>query len=164
MKKVLACLLAGVLFLGIGSTVMAADDTSQIQVTVAEVDALDVTDGGTINLNVINGNDITGTNDTTALLNYTHNSATNKQITAEVLVGGMPAGTYDITLTTAVAGGAGTVTLVNNGTRGSAQVVRTGIAAGAITDATVTYGAQCTASGTIAGSYTFTVTFTSLDV
>jgi hypothetical protein len=165
MKKGLAVLLAGFMFLGIGSVVMAATSESQVQVTVAAVDALVVTNGGTISLTTIVGNNMSGADDTTATLSYTHNSATNKQITAQVLAPGMPAGTQDITLTTAVAGGAGTVTLVNAGTRNATpQVVRTGIPAGAISNAVVTYGAHCTASGTIANTYTFVVTYTSLDV
>jgi hypothetical protein len=165
MKKFLAVLLAGVMFLGIGSVVMAAQDTSNVQVTVAAVDALVVTDGGTISLTTIVGNNMSGIDDTTATLSYTHNSAINKQITAQVLAPGMPAGTQDITLTAAVAGGAGTVTLVNACTRNATpQVVRTGIPAGAISNAVVTYGAHCTASGTIANTYTFVVTYTSLDV
>lgn len=165
MKKVLAVVLAGVVFVGMGSVVMAATDTSQVQVAVTAIDSLVVTDGGTINLNVVNGNNITGPDDQTATLSYTHNANNNKQITAEVLAGGMPAGTQDITLTAAVAGGAGTVTLVNGGNRNATpQVVRTGIAAGTISNAVVTYGAACTASGTRAATYSFTVTFTSLDV
>jgi hypothetical protein len=164
MKKVLAVLLAGFMFLGIGSVVMAATDTSNVQVTVAEVDALVVTDGGTISLTTIVGNDLSGPDDTTATLSYTTNSANPRQITAVVEAPGMPAGTQDITLTAAVAGGAGTVTLVNAGTRNATpQVVRTGITAGAISNAVVTYGAHCTASGTVANTYTFVVTYTSLD-
>jgi len=148
----------------IGGIAKAATDTSTVQVTVAAIDALVVTDGGTITLDEVAGNNITGDPDTTARLSYTHNFATNRMITAEVLAGGMPAGTQDITLTVAVAGGAGTVTLVSGGTRyGSPQAVWNNIPRGAISDATVTYGASATASGTEAGSYTFTVTFTSTD-
>ncbi len=163
MKKGLAVLLAVVMFLGLGSVVMAATDTSNVQVTVAEVDALVVTDGGIISLTTIVGNNMSGTDDTTARLSYTTNSADAREITAEVLAGGVPAGTQDITLTAAVAGGAGTVTLVAGGTPNTVQVVRTGITAGAISNAVVTYGAHCTASGTIADTYTFVVTYTSQD-
>ncbi len=163
MKKFLAVLLAGVIVLGVGSVVMAASsDTSQIQVTVASVDALDVTDGGTITLDTatLGSNTITGTDSTTARLNYTHNSASTRKITAEVLTGGMPVGTQNITLTTTVAGGPGPVTLVAGGITQGSKDVRTGIAAGAITNAVVTYGASCT-TATVANTYTFTVTFTS---
>lgn len=164
MKKGLAVLLAVFMLLGLGGVVMAATDTSNVQVTVAEVDALVVTEGGTISLTTIVGNDLSGTDDTTARLSYTTNSATAREITAEVLAGGMPAGTQDITLTAAVAGGEPTVTLVNAGTRNATpQVVRTGITAGAISNAVVTYGAHCTASGTVANTYTFVVTYTSQD-
>ena len=164
MKKVLAVLLAGVMFLGIGSVAMADEATSEVRVFVDAVDALDVTAGGTINLTTVTGNVLSGAADATATLSYTHNSATNKQITAVVKALDMPAGTQDITLTAAIAGGEPTVTLVNAGARNATpQVVRTGITAGAISNAVVTYGAHCTASGTVANTYLFTVTFTSLD-
>jgi hypothetical protein len=164
MKKVLVMLMAGIMFLGIGDIVMAATDDSNVQVTIAAVDELDVTDGGVISLATINGNNLTGIDDTAARLSYKHNSTTNKQITAQVLAGGMPAGSQDITLTAAVAGGESAVTLVIAGSRNlTAQVVETGIAAGAISNAVVTYGAHCTASGTRAGTYTFVVTYTSSD-
>ena len=166
MKKVLVVLLAGVMVLGFGSMLMAATATSNIQVTVSAIDALTVTDGGTITLNTIAGSNLTGTPDATARLSYTHNSSTNKQITAQVLTGGMPAGTQDITLTVAVtdALATGTKTLVTAGTaNGTAQQVMNNIPKGAISSDVVTYGAQCTVAGTNAGSYTFTVTYTSLD-
>ena len=162
MKKVLAVLLAGVMFLGIGSVAMADEATSEVRVFVDAVDALDVTAGGTINLTTVTGNVLSGAADATATLSYTHNSATNKQITAVVKALDMPAGTQDITLTAQVAGGS-LVTLVAGGSPNAAQVVRTGILAGAISNALVTYGAQCTASGTRPDTYLFTVTFTSLD-
>lgn len=165
MKKVLVVFLVGFMVLGACTAALAASDTSTVQVTIAGIDALNVTDGGTISLDQINGNNLTGTNDTAARLSYTHNFATNRQITAEVLAGGMPVGTQDITLTAAVTGGAGTVTLVTAGARNTpAPVVWSNIAAGAISNAIVTYGASATASGTRAGTYAFTVTFTSLDM
>lgn len=164
MKKVLVIFLVGFTVLGACTVAMAASDTSNIQVTVAGIDALNVTDGGTITLDQISGNNLTGTDDTTARLSYTHNFANNRQITAEVLAGGVPAGTQDITLTAAVTGGAGEVTLVTGGTPNAAQQVWANIAAGAISNAVVTYGASATASGTRAGNYTFTVTYTSLDM
>lgn len=165
MKKVLVIFFVGFIVLGACTVALAATDTSNIQVTVAGIDALDVTNGGIITLDQISGNNLSGTADTTARLSYTHNYAISRQITAEVLAGGMPAGTQDITLTAAVTGGAGTVTLVTGGTRNTpAPVVWSNIAAGAISNAVVTYGASATASGTRAGDYTFTVTFTSLDM
>ena len=164
MKKVLVVLLAGVMVLGFGSVLMAATATSHVTVTIAALDVLTVTDGGTINLNTVAGNNLTGTPDATARLSYTHNSSNHRQITAQVLTGGMPAGTQDITLTVAVAGGTGTQTLVTAGTAAtSPQQVMNNIPAGVISNAVVTYGASCTASGTVAASYTFTVTYTSLD-
>jgi hypothetical protein len=159
-----AILLSGVILLGISSIVMAATNNSNVQISITAVDELDVTDGGTINLTTVTGNSLTGTDDTTARLSYKHNSAINKQITAQVLAGGMPSGTQDITLTAVVTGGESAVTLVNAGSRNlTAQVVETGIAAGTITNAVVTYGAYCTASGTRASTYTFVVTYTSSD-
>jgi hypothetical protein len=160
MKKVLAVLLAGVMFLGIGSVVMAASDTSQVQVKVNSIDVLDVTDGGMITLSQVSGNNITGPDDSTAILSYTHNSASTQKITAEVKSGDMPSGTQDITLTATVANGTGKVTLVSGGSTSGVKDVITGIAAGTISKS-VTYGASCTASGTVASTYTFVVTFTS---
>ena len=70
----------------------------------------------------------------------------------------------DITLTVSVAGGTGTMTLVNAGAAQPAQSVWTGIAAGAYSNKAITYGASCTASGTPVSTntnFTFVVTFTS---
>jgi hypothetical protein len=161
MKKFLVVLVLGVMVFGFGSALLAATDTSNIQVTVAAIDVLDVTDGGTITLNTVNGANLTGTSDTTARLSYTHNTGT-KHITAEVLPAGLPSG-QTITLTAAVAGGDGTKTLVTAGAASGAQTVMSGIAVGAISNAVVTYGAQCTIAGTPANTYTFTVTYTSID-
>lgn len=162
-SKLFGVFLAGVLCLGIGSTLMAADDTSTVTVSVVAIDALNVTDGGTIILDQVNGDYLTGANDTTARLSYTHNSATNREIVASVtnIAGGA---TQDITLDVGVAGGAGLVNILNAGTRvATPPVVWSNIAAGAISDAVVTYDASATASGTLAGDYTITVTFTSQD-
>jgi hypothetical protein len=117
MRKILGIFLAGVMIVGAGGTALAATDTSTVNVTVAAIDVLQVTDGGTISLNQVSGNDITGDPDNTATLSYTHNFSTNRMITAQVLEGGMPAGTQDISLTVAVTGGAGEVTIVSGGTR-----------------------------------------------
>jgi hypothetical protein len=164
MRKILGIFLAGVMIVGAGGTALAATDTSTVNVTVAAIDVLQVTDGGTISLNQVSGNDITGDPDNTATLSYTHNFSTNRMITAQVLEGGMPAGTQDISLTVAVTGGAGEVTLVSGGTRNmNPLAVWNNIPRGAISNAAVTYAAAATASGTEAGSYTFTVTFTSTD-
>ncbi|MGO9146654.1 MAG: hypothetical protein ACLQDF_09820 [Desulfomonilia bacterium] len=163
MKKVLVVLLVGVMVLGFGSVLMAATATSNVIVSVVAIDALTVTNGGTINLNNVVGNNITGTPDATAQLSYTTNTSSGKrEITAQATT--VPGGT-DITLTTAVtnAHATGTQTIVTAGTANTAQPVLSSIPNGAITGAVVTYGASCTATGTPAGSYTFTVTFTSLD-
>ncbi len=165
MRRFLVVLLAGVMVLGMSSALLAAEDESTIQVTVASIDALVVTDGGTITLDEVSGNNITGDPDTTATLSYTHNSGNNRMILAEVEADGMPIGTQDITLTVQVAGGEATpVNLVVDGSRNvGQQAVWNNIPRGAIQNAQVTYTASATASGTNAGSYTFTVTFTSQD-
>ena len=164
--KRLTTILAMLALVGLlGSAAMAAEDTSDVTVTVSSIDLLTVTDGGTITLTGTAGSDaLTGTDDTTALLNYTHNAAGNKDITAEVKTGDVPAGTQDITLTVGVADGAGTVTLVSAGVEQGALDVYTGISAGELTNKTVTFGASATASGSRAGDYVWTVTFTSEDV
>lgn len=162
-KQFFVVFLAGVLLFGISNQLMAAEDDSTVQVSVTAIDSLNVTDGGTINLDQVAGNVLTGANDTTARLSYTHNSANNREIIAEVtnIAGGA---TQDVTLTVAVAGGAGTVTVLNAGAIvGTPPVVWQNIPAGAISNAEVIYGATATASGTLAGDYTFTVTFTSQD-
>jgi len=149
----------------VGSAAMAADDTSDVIVSVGTIDLLTLTDGGTITLTGTAGSDaLAGDDDATAVLNYTHNSATSKKISAEVIEANVPAGTQDITLTVSVADGAGEVTLATDGIQGAGGVVYTGIAAGILTNKTVTYGASATASGTRADDYTWTVTFTSADV
>jgi hypothetical protein len=122
MRRFLVVLLAGVMILGMSSALLAAEDESTIQVTVASIDALVVTDGGTITLDDVSGNDITGDPDTTATLSYTHNSGNNRMILAEVEADGMPIGTQDITLTVQVAGGEATpVNLVVDGARNVGQ-------------------------------------------
>ena len=63
----------------------------------------------------------------------------------------------------AVADDAGQRILVSNGTVKPAQTVYDHIAAGALTDKTVTCNATATASGSPAGPYEFTITFTSTD-
>lgn len=147
-----------VLVLGLTVMAMAASDTSDVTVIITLVDVLTLIDGGTITLDDAGG--WSGT-DSTAVLNYTHNSATSKQITA---VTTDPGGTHDITLTVAVQDGTGPEGIVVSGTVQAAQVVYTGIAAGTLTDKAVTYTASATAAGSRAGNYVFTVTFTSSDV
>ena len=165
MKKLTAILITGSLIFGLAGLVFGQSDDSDATVTVGSIDLIDVTDGGTITLDhndaTAGSNTVGPDTDASAALNYTHNSATNKKITAEATTN--PGG-HDITLEVDVTGGAGYQTIVNSGTAQAAQTVYTGIAAGVVSAATVTYRAQCTASGTPAGNYDFTVTFTASDV
>lgn len=163
MKRMKWPILAMTVVLALGLTVMAmaATDTSDVTVTINVVDALTVTDAAAA---IVLDEPTWSGSDNSATLDYTHNSATNKKITAQVLSGDMPAGTQDITLTVEVQDGAGQQTIVSGGTEQTAQTVYTGIAAGTLSSKTVTYTASATAAGSRAGSYLFTVTFTSSDV
>jgi len=144
----------------------ATSDNGDVSITIQSIDALGVTDGGAILLTGTAGqNALTGTPESSARLNYSHNSATAKKIVAEVKAADNPAG-HDITLQASVSGGSGTKTLVLSGAvQGPVELVAN-MAAGAYSQRTVTYAASCTASGTRVGAdtdFVFTVTFTSTD-
>ncbi|MCX5787093.1 MAG: hypothetical protein NTX64_01095 [Elusimicrobia bacterium] len=167
MRTLLGLLFAPAL-LWLTSVVFAGNSgNSSESVTVPLLDLLAITNGGTITLDssIANpaGSAVLGpVNDSTARLNYTQNSTGLKKITAQATTA--PTGN-DITLTVAVAGGAGTKTLVSNGTAQASQDVYTGIAAGAFSNRTVTYGARCTVTGTkvsASTNFVYTVTFTSV--
>ncbi|MCX5787092.1 MAG: hypothetical protein NTX64_01090 [Elusimicrobia bacterium] len=140
----------------------ATSGTANISLTLSAINELSVTNGAGISLSGTAGsNSLTGASDTAAALNLSHNSATALKVTAQVA---SPPSGNDITLTVAVAGGVGTMTLVNGGAAQPAQSVWTGISAGAYSNKAVTYGASCTASGTPVSAntnFTFVVTFTS---
>lgn len=144
----------------------ATSDTARVRITIKDIDAFDVSDGGTITLTGQAGkNKLEGTNDKTAKLNYSHNSATPKKITAEVRPADNPPG-HDITLKVRVAGGTGFQTLVLRGAPRGAVDVYTNITAGNLKNKTITYMANCTASGTQVSAdtdFSFTVTFTTTD-
>jgi hypothetical protein len=165
-KSSLAKLALTALFVIPTAYIFAATGTSTIRVTVKSVDKLTVTNGGTITLDGTAGsNALSGTDNTTAVLNYTHNKNVNKKITASATTSPAAAGN-DITLTVAVQDGAGAKTVYDDAGAASAQDVVTGLAAGAIGGKTVTYSASCTASGTEIAADTdfdFTITFTSVD-
>ncbi|MDP6116175.1 MAG: hypothetical protein QGF00_01970 [Planctomycetota bacterium] len=166
MRKSLAKLTLAALFVAPVAYIFAASDTSDVTVRVKSVDKLVVTDGGTITLDGTAGsNAMSGTDDTTAVLNYTHNKNANKKITAQATTS--PAATgNDITLTVAVQDGAGAKTVYDDSGAAAAQDVVTGIAAGALGGKTVTYSANCTASGTKVAAdqdFSFTITYTSVD-
>ncbi|MDA0836788.1 MAG: hypothetical protein O3B01_16450 [Planctomycetota bacterium] len=162
----LAKLALTALFVAPVAYIFAANDTSDVTVRVKSVDKLVVTDGGTITLDGTAGsNAMTGADDTTAVLNYTHNKNVNKKITAQASASPAAAGN-DITLTVSVQNGAGTKTVYDDAGAASAQDVFTGIAAGAVAGKTVTYSASCTASGTKVTAdtdFNFTITYTSVD-
>ena len=172
MRKVLVGLLVAGL-IGLAASISMADGKttystgpSVITVSVGAFDDLAVTNGAIITLApaAAGVNALTGLPDATGALNYTHNSATSRDITAWVQTADMPSGTQDITLSVKVAGGvtAG-YELVTAGANNVAGVVVSDIAAGAITAAPLTYSASATAAKTVEGSYPFTVTFTSQD-
>ena len=168
MRATLLKLLIGLALLWPAAAALAGNSgNSSESVTVPMLDLLAITNGGTITLDSSVANPaVSGVlgpiSDSTAVLNYTQNSASLKKITAEATTA--PAGN-DITLTVTVAGGAGTKTLVSNGAAQASQDVYTGMAAGALSNRTVTYGAQCTVTGTKISANTnfvYTVTFTSV--
>lgn len=142
----------------------ASSGNAPVSATIQAVNVMSVTNSGTLQLQGTAGsNSLTGPGDSTAALNLSHNSATPLRVTAEVLPSGNPAG-HDITLTVSVAGGAGQKTLVFSGAAQGAQDVYTNIAAGALSNKAITYGASCTASGTRVAAdttFNFIVTFTS---
>jgi hypothetical protein len=135
---------------------------------VKAVDKLAVTDGGVITLDAGAGSPTMGPAvDSTAELRFTHNEGSTKQIAAEVKVQDAPnPATNDIVLKVSVLGGTGPKTLYNNAGSTGAQAVFTGISAGALSQKTVTYSAECTPVGTGVRAdteFAFVVTFTSLD-
>ncbi|HPP81574.1 MAG TPA: hypothetical protein PLQ43_11895 [Deltaproteobacteria bacterium] len=145
---------------------MAAQSTSRVVVAVAPVDELAVSDaerGILLDLKAAAGLTLLeGDPDVTARLNYVHNAPGAKKITAEVLAGGMPAGTQDITLSVAVGSGP-EVVVVSSGVPAGPHEVFQGLSRGAYVSVPVSYRASATAGKTSAGTYGFTVTFTSLD-
>lgn len=160
----LICLLA--LLILYPSFLPAAQTESRVRVTVAPIDNLHVTDatqGIMLRADSTPGsNALIGDPDETARLSYSHNSAANKKITAQVSPADIPAGLQDITLTVAVMGGA-EQSIVRAGVTQGAKNVLTGITSGYRENVPVTYSAAATATGARPGDYTFRVTFTSLD-
>ena len=142
----------------------ATSGTANITATIQAINEFSVTNGGGMQLSSTAGsNTLTGTPDTAATLNLSHNSATALKVTAQVQPADNPSG-HDITLTISVAGGAGQKTLVASGAAQAAQSVWTAVAAGAYANKTVTYTASCTASGTpvsVDTTFNLVVTFTS---
>lgn len=165
MKKIMALGMA-LAFAGNASKALAATGSSNVTVTIAVIDKLSVTNGGTITLDNSQADPTTGilgpVSDATARLSYMHNKTSTMKLTAQAAITAPP--TNDITLTVSVTGGAGQKTLDSAGVLQSAQDVYTTIPAGFINSTVVTYSAQATAAGTPVGSNTnfnYTITYTS---
>jgi hypothetical protein len=160
----LICLLAFLILCP--SFLMAAQSASRVKVSVAPIDNLQVSDatqGIMLRADSTSGsNALIGGSDTTARLSYSHNSAAEKKITAQVSPADIPAGLQDITLTVVVMGGA-EQSIVQGGVAQGAKNVLTGITSGFRDNVPVTYSAAATATGTQPGEYAFRVTYTSLD-
>lgn len=159
-----SCLSAVVLFCPF--SLMASQSDSQVRVSIAAIDDLQVSDamnGIQLQPDGIPGSDtLRGEPDSTARLSYSHNAPGRKKITAQVKPESLPSGTQDITLMVAVSGGT-EESIVEGGNVQGAKDVLADIASGHRGDLPVTYSAGATASGTRPGDYRFTVTFTSLD-
>lgn len=165
MKKLLT-ILGVVGLLGLLTTAaMAATDAEYVTVTVNETDLLSVPENTIIALTVTDPGATAytqGTKTDTGGLKYSHNATGNKKITAAAVADERNAAN-DITLTVAVAGGAGAQMLVNAGADVTAgAVVWTGIAAGGYTK-NLTWTADGTLADTLHGNYGWSVTFTSAD-
>jgi len=165
-KAILAIMVLGLCF-GLATSAMAqvTGDTT-VTVTVNSIEDLTVPTTVAITLGTVDTGDpsnyVTGTADAGGQLTYSHNSTTNKKITATAVAGGSNA-TNDITLKVTVDGTTGAKEVVTSGTPAASAVdVWTDIAAGSYTkDLTWTAGGSL--AKTKVGSYTWTVTFTSAD-
>jgi len=144
-----------------------------VTITVASVDVISVSANPNLSLQLSGaaGTDTMGpVSDTSGRLNYSQNSPNSKKITASITATGVPTGgaANDINLTINVGAGpqgasTGTVILDNSGTlAANAQDVVTGIGKGMIANSTITYTASATLAATPQGSYSYTVTFTSV--
>jgi hypothetical protein len=144
------------------TTAFAANDDTQMTVTVNALDILTVptSSGITLSSNT-QGNYDEKTNISTDGLEYSHNSVTDKRITAVAIADGGNAGN-DIDLDVTVEGGAGKQHLVIDGADQPAQTVRDNMPAGYY-QLDVTWQGKGSLASTKAGSYVWTVTFTSQD-
>lgn len=162
--KLMICLLA--LTILYPSCLLAAQSESRVKVTVVSIDNLLVSDavqGILLRLEGTPGSGIlAGEPDSTALLTYSHNSASSKKITAQVNPADVPLGLQDITLSVAVMGGA-EQNIVQQGVTQGPKNVLTGLTSGLRENVPVTYRATATPSGSRPGEYVFRITFTSLD-
>lgn len=142
----------------------AAEDSDTVTVTVNEIETLTVQETTGLTLSALDGTDPTKYAQATATdsdgLTYTHNSSTAKKITATAAKDAGNAAN-DITLKVAI-GTETAGTLVNAGVDQSNVELWSGIAAGSYTE-DLAWTADATVATTLAGSYTWTVTFTSAD-
>jgi len=171
-KAIFAIMVLGLCF-GLATADMAQGDTgtTTVTVTVNSIDELTVPSTVAITLETVDGTTPTkyaqgkyeGTGDNG--LTYSHNSTTNKKITATAVAGGSNA-TNDITLKVKV-GDQTEQAVVDGGTDKNDIPLWTGIVAGTHTE-NLTWTADATLAGTqgsAAGTaYTFDVTFTTADV
>jgi hypothetical protein len=167
-KAILAIIVLGLCF-GLATTDMAqgATGTTTVTVTVNEIDTLTVPATVAITLETVDGTTPTkyaqGTATDTNGLTYSHNSTTNKKITATAVA---DTGNADNDITLAVAIGTQTAQeVVTAGTVQADVELWTNIAADSYTQ-DLTWTADATIAGTPASTtgYAFTVTFTTADV
>ena len=154
---------------GLANAAMAQEvtDSTTVTVTVNEIETLTVPDTVAITLGTVDTGDpsnyVTGTADAGGQLTYSHNSATNKKITATAVA---DTGNADNDITLAVAIGTQTAQeVVTAGTVQADVELWTNIAADSYTQ-DLTWTADATIAGTPASTtgYAFTVTFTTADV
>ena len=164
-KAILAIMVLGLCF-GLANAAMAQEvtDSTTVTVTVNEIETLTVPDTVAITLGTVDTGDpsnyVTGTADAGGQLTYSHNSATNKKITATAT----GATGTDITLKVTVDDTTGAVAVVSGGTPVTEAVdVWTEVPAGSDT-VDLNWTADATLAGTLAGSYGWTVEFTLTDV
>jgi hypothetical protein len=144
------------------SVAVAATDDTNFTTTVNAVDNLIVpaTSGATLST-MTGGNYDEATQVDTDGLMYTHNSSTDKKITAVAAAdAGNAANDLDLDIT--VESGAGEFNLVIDGADQSASTVYSGMAAGYY-EKNITWQTKGTSAGTQSGSYLWVVTFTSQD-
>jgi len=140
----------------------AATDDTQMTVTVNALDNLVVPATAGITLSTTTqGNYDEKTHIATDALEYSHNSVTNKKITAAAVADGGNAAT-DIDLDITLEGGAGERNLVIDGADQAAQTLRDVMPSG-FYQLDVTWQSKATLANTKSGNYVWTVTFTSQD-
>ena len=165
-KAILAIMVLGLCF-GLANAAMAQEvtDSTTVTVTVNEIETLTVPDTVAITLGTVDTGDpsnyVTGTADAGGQLTYSHNSATNKKITATAVADTGNANN-DITLAVAIGQKAQAIVTEGSPTTGAVDVW-TEVPAGSDT-VDLNWTAAASLAGTLAGSYGWTVEFTLTDV